>query len=252
MFGMSFVYVVFEDGTDLYWARSRVLEYLVQGAGTSCPPGVTPQIGPGRDRASAGSSSTRSSTRDAASDSTCRSCAASRTGTCATALSARAGRRRGRERRRLREGSTRSRSIPVKLQAFATSRSAQIAAAVRGANGEVGGRVLEMAQHEYAIRGRGYVTEQGGPRAGRRRDRRARHARSASATSPTSQIGGNIRRGLAELDGHGEVVGRHRRHALRRERARRDRPRQGASSRSCKPSFPPGVELVTDLRPQRR
>ena len=45
MFGMSFVYVVFEDGTDVYWARSRVLEYLSKLQG-KLPPGVTPQMGP--------------------------------------------------------------------------------------------------------------------------------------------------------------------------------------------------------------
>jgi hypothetical protein len=45
MFGMSFVYVLFEDGTDIYWARSRALEYLSKLQG-SLPPGVAPQIGP--------------------------------------------------------------------------------------------------------------------------------------------------------------------------------------------------------------
>ena len=45
MFGMSFVYVIFEDGTDIYWARSRALEYLSKLQG-KLPPGVTPQIGP--------------------------------------------------------------------------------------------------------------------------------------------------------------------------------------------------------------
>src|SRR5512146_3184729 len=45
MFGMSFVYIVFDDGTDIYWARSRVLEYLAKLQG-KLPPGVTPQIGP--------------------------------------------------------------------------------------------------------------------------------------------------------------------------------------------------------------
>ncbi len=45
MFGMSFVYVIFEDGTDIYWARSRVIEYLSKVQGR-LPPGVTPQMGP--------------------------------------------------------------------------------------------------------------------------------------------------------------------------------------------------------------
>src|SRR5687767_9767073 len=45
MFGMSFVYIIFEDGTDLYFARARVLEYLAKLQG-KLPQGVTPQIGP--------------------------------------------------------------------------------------------------------------------------------------------------------------------------------------------------------------
>src|ERR1051325_11056704 len=45
MFGMSFVYIIFDDGTDIYWARSRVLEYLGKLQG-KLPPGVAPQIGP--------------------------------------------------------------------------------------------------------------------------------------------------------------------------------------------------------------
>src|SRR3990170_498928 len=44
-FGLSFVYVIFEDGTDIYWARTRVLEYM-QGVSGKLPPGVTPTLGP--------------------------------------------------------------------------------------------------------------------------------------------------------------------------------------------------------------
>src|SRR5262245_46392860 len=44
-FGISYVYVIFEDGTDIYWARSRVVEYL-QGIGSRLPQGVTPTMGP--------------------------------------------------------------------------------------------------------------------------------------------------------------------------------------------------------------
>jgi Cu(I)/Ag(I) efflux system membrane protein CusA/SilA len=77
-FGDSFVYVIFEDGTDLYWARSRVLEYLnqVQGAcrQARAAPGQTPP-------AWAGSMNMRWSTDQAAT--ICRNCAAFRTGSCA-------------------------------------------------------------------------------------------------------------------------------------------------------------------------
>ena len=44
-FGLSFVYAIFEDGTDMYWARSRVLEYLSEVQG-DLPPGITPTLGP--------------------------------------------------------------------------------------------------------------------------------------------------------------------------------------------------------------
>src|SRR4051794_27346182 len=66
-FGVSFVYVIFDDGTDPYWARSRVLEYL-NTAAKRLPTGVTPTLGPTR-QASAGSISTRSSRRSARSPS---------------------------------------------------------------------------------------------------------------------------------------------------------------------------------------
>ena len=49
MFGLSFIYIIFEDGTDIYWARSRVLEYLNEVTG-KLPEEVTPHIGPGRHR----------------------------------------------------------------------------------------------------------------------------------------------------------------------------------------------------------
>jgi Cu/Ag efflux pump CusA len=79
-FGDAFVYVLFEDGTDLYWARSRVLEYLNQ-VQSRLPPGAKARSGPTR-RASAGSTNTRSST--AAGDTTSANCARCRTGSSAT------------------------------------------------------------------------------------------------------------------------------------------------------------------------
>ena len=76
-FGVSFVYVVFEDGTDLYWARSRVLEYL-NFAAKRLSEGVTPSLGPDATGA-AGCTSTSCSAPSARSP----SCARSRTGICA-------------------------------------------------------------------------------------------------------------------------------------------------------------------------
>jgi Cu(I)/Ag(I) efflux system membrane protein CusA/SilA len=76
-FGASFVYIIFEDGTDIYWARSRVLEYL-NFASSRMPKGVTPRSGR-TPPASAGSTSTRCSPRTRRWP----SCAPSRTGTCA-------------------------------------------------------------------------------------------------------------------------------------------------------------------------
>jgi Cu(I)/Ag(I) efflux system membrane protein CusA/SilA len=65
-FGVSFVYVIFDDGTDIYWARSRVLEYL-NGIKSNLPPAVTPTLGP-----------------DATGVSTSRSCVPCKTGISAT------------------------------------------------------------------------------------------------------------------------------------------------------------------------
>jgi Cu(I)/Ag(I) efflux system membrane protein CusA/SilA len=94
---------------------------------------------------------------------------------------------------------------PVRMRAYGLT-VGQIAAAVRGANAEVGGRVLEMAQHEYALRGRGYV---GGKRdlelAVVTTNQQGTPIRIADVASVA--IGGNIRRGVADLDGQGEVVG---------------------------------------------
>jgi hypothetical protein len=80
MFGMSFIYVIFEEGTDLYWARSRVLEYM-NTIRSRLPEGANPVLGPTRPRW-AGCSSTRWSTRAVAMTSPI--CAPSRTSTCAT------------------------------------------------------------------------------------------------------------------------------------------------------------------------
>ena len=200
MFGMSFVYVVFVDGTDLYWARSRVIEYLAR-VRDKLPEGVTPQLGP--DATSVG-------------------------WVFQYALVDETGQHSLQELRSFQDWSLRYslQSVPGVAEIAsiggyekeyqitidperAKARNVsvgQIAAAVRGANAEVGGRVIEMAQHEYALRGRGYVTNvEDLQLAVVATDARGTPVRIRDVADVT--IGGNIRRGLAELDGRGEVVG---------------------------------------------
>lgn len=200
MFGMSFVYVVFHEGTDLYWARSRVIELLAKVQGR-LPPGITPQIGP--DATSVG-------------------------WVYQYALVDESGTKTLQDLRSLQdwylrywlqsvEGVSEVASVggfekqyqiqvdPVRMKAFGVS-VGQIAAAVRGANGEVGGRVLEMSQHEYVVRGRGYVeTKRDLELAVVTTDARGTPIRVGDVADVT--IGGNVRRGVVDLDGRGEVVG---------------------------------------------
>jgi len=200
MFGMSFVYVIFKDGTDVYWARSRVLEYLSK-VREKLPPGVTPQLGP--DATSVGWVFQYALVDDSGKHDL-------------QAL-------RSYQDWYLRywlqsvEGVSEVASVggfekeyqveidPAKMKSLAIS-VAQVAAAVRGANDEVGGRVVEMAQHEYAVRGRGYVKD-------KRAIELAVVATRADGTPIRIEdvaivvVGGNIRRGVVDLDGRGEVVG---------------------------------------------
>jgi Cu(I)/Ag(I) efflux system membrane protein CusA/SilA len=131
---------------------------------------------------------------------------------------------------------------PVKLQAFGLSLP-EIAGAVRQSNGDVGGRVMEIAGHEYAIRGRGYIAK--------KEDLEEVVVATDARGTPVRlrdiariQIGGNIRRGLVELDGHGEVAGGI---VVMRfgENALEVINRVKARIKELEPSFPPGVKLVT-------
>ncbi len=200
MFGMSFVYVIFEDGTDIYWARSRVLEYLVKLQGR-LPPGVAPQIGP--DATGVGwvfeyALVDETGTHDlqqlrSFQDWHLRYWLSSVPGVAEVASLG------GYEKEYQVE------IDPIRLQAFDLSIS-DIAAAIRMSNGDVGGRVVELAQHEYAVRGRGYLQS---------REAIAKIVVTTDARgTPVQlgdiarvQVGGNIRRGFAELDGTGETVG---------------------------------------------
>ena len=242
MFGMSFVYVIFEDGTDIYWARSRVLEYLSKVQGR-LPAGVTPQMGPDAtgvgwvyeyalvSRCNAGNEPPCATLQELRSfqDWFLRYSLSSVPGVAEVASLG------GYEKQYQVE------IDPIRLQAYRISLG-DVVAAIRMSNGDVGGRVLEVAGHEYAIRGLGYVT--------RKEDLEEIAVTTDARGTPVRlrdiakiQVGGNIRRGLADLDGEGEVVGgivvmRYGENALDvidRVKARIE---------ELRPGFPPGVELV--------
>jgi len=195
-FGASFVYVIFDDGTDLYWARSRVLEYLNSAAGR-LPPNVTPQLGPdatgvgwvyqyvvtARDRTLAELRTLQ--------DWYLRFQINAAPGVSEVASIG---------------GFVQQYQVivdPARLRAYGITLD-RIAQVIRSSNRDVGGRVIEMAESEFMVRGRGYLrgtadiedlvlTASGGTPV-RIRD----VARVA--------LGPDERRGLAELNGDGEVV----------------------------------------------
>ncbi|MFT4130478.1 efflux RND transporter permease subunit [Labrys sp. (in: a-proteobacteria)] len=196
-FGVSFVYVIFEDGTDPYWARSRVLEYL-NAAAQRLPAGVTPSLGP--DATGVGWVYQYAVTSKDMSLAELRSLqdwklryAASKAEGVAEVAGV--------------GGFVKQYSIvvdPLRLQAQGISLST-VRDAVRASNRDVGGRTLELSEFEFMVRGRGYVkspadlenivlrTSAGVPL--RLRD------------VARVEIGPDERRGITELNGEGEVAG---------------------------------------------
>ncbi len=151
MFGMSFVYVIFEDGTDMYWARSRVLEYLNE-AQARLPEGVNPTLGPDAtgvgwvfeyalvDKTGQHDLSQLRSIQDW----NIRFALESVPGVAEVASVG---------------GFEKQYQIavdPTKLRAYGVTLQ-DVMAAVRRSNEDVGGQVIEIAGHEHVIRGRGYV-----------------------------------------------------------------------------------------------
>jgi Cu(I)/Ag(I) efflux system membrane protein CusA/SilA len=199
-FGVSFVYVIFDDATDLYWARSRVLEYM-SGVQAGLPDGVLPVLGP--DATGVGwvyeyALVDRSGRLDLADlralqDWNLRYALESVPGVAEVASLG------GFVRQyQVLLDPSRLRSLGVALR--------DVVEAVRESNEDSGGQSLELAGHEFVIRGRGYVE--------RVEDLRRVPLRSGPNGAPVYledvaelRIGPDARRGLAELDGEGETVG---------------------------------------------
>ncbi|HBD7468694.1 TPA: efflux RND transporter permease subunit [Legionella pneumophila] len=199
-FGFSYVYIIFEDGTDIYWARSRVLEYMSQLSG-KLPEGVTPQLGP--DATPVG-------------------------WIYQYALVDDNGKHNLAELRTFQDwylrywlravpGVSEVASVggfvkqyqvnldPVKVLAYNLS-VPEIVEKIRMSNNDTGGRVIEFSGVEYMIRGRGYIksTED---------IEKIAVGTNANGTPillrdvATVQLGSDMRRGVVDLNGQGEAVG---------------------------------------------
>ncbi len=195
-FGASFVYIIFEDGTDIYWARSRVLEYLNFAAGRM-PKGVTPQIGP--DATGVGwvyQYAVLAKDKSLAELRTLQDWYLRYQLTKAHGVAevASIG------------GFVQTYQVtvdPVKLRAFGIPLS-KVSQSIRESNRDVGGRVVEMAETEYMIRGKGYLRGIS--------DIENLVVKTSNGTPvlvkdiARVELAPDERRGLTELNGEGEVV----------------------------------------------
>ncbi|MBZ0070067.1 MAG: efflux RND transporter permease subunit, partial [Thiobacillus sp.] len=195
-FGASFVYVIFEDGTDIYWARSRVLEYL-NFASSRLPKGVSPALGP--DATGVGwvyQYVLLAKDRTLAELRTIQDWYVRYQLTTAQGVAevASVG------------GFVQTYQVtvdPVKLRAYGIPLS-RVSQVIRESNRDVGGRVVEMAETEYMVRGKGYLRGIG--------DLEMLVVKSEAGTPvlirdiARVELVPDERRGLAELNGEGEVV----------------------------------------------
>ena len=221
-FGVSFVYVIFEDGTDIYWARSRVLEYLscrgAQSAGRRDADAGPDATGVGWVYQYAVMAAKRHAGRAALDAGLAGAlCASPRPKAWprspASAASC---------------GSTPSSSIRAGSRP-STSRCRRCATPSAQSNMDVGGRVVELAETEFMVRGRGYLRGIERHRADRAQSRR-RHARAAADVARV-ELAPDERRGVTELNGEGEVVSgiavqRYGQNALVGHRERQGAPRR--------------------------
>lgn len=195
-FGVSFVYIIFDDGTDLYWARSRVLEYL-SAAGSRLPSGVTPVLGPDAtgvgwvyQYAVVAKEMTLAELRSLQ-DWTIRFGLAKAEGVAEVASVG---------------GFVKQYNVvvdPNRLKELGVSLQ-QVRDAIRASNTDVGGRTVELSEFEFIVRGRGYL--RGAP------DIDSIVLRSDNGTPlllkdvAHVEIGPDERRGITELNGEGEVA----------------------------------------------
>jgi Cu(I)/Ag(I) efflux system membrane protein CusA/SilA len=201
MFGMSFVYVIFEEGTDPYWARSRVLEFL-SSLGQRLPEGAAPSLGPDASGIGWGFQYTLVDETGTHSldelrtfqDFTLRYALGAVPGVAEVASVG---------------GYQKQYQVtvdPNKLRAYDVTLE-EVVGAIRDSNSDVGGRVIELASREYYVRGRGYVRNIGDV------ERTAVKARGPNGVPVlvkdlgSVHFGPDIRRGLLEWNGDGEAVG---------------------------------------------
>ncbi len=236
-FGFSFVYVIFEDGTDLYWARSRVLESLNFVSGR-LPGGITPTLGP--DATGVG-------------------------WIYEYALVDKTGKHDLAELRSIQDwhlryelqtvpgvaevasvgGHVRQYQVevdPNKLTAFGLS-LAHVRHAIKRSNSDIGGKLIEQAETEFMVRGRGYVQSV--------EDLEEVAVGASESGTPillkniaTVALGPELRRGLTDLDGEGDVAAgivimRFGENALETIR------KVKAKLADLSENLPPGVEIVT-------
>ncbi len=235
MFGRSFVYVIFDDGTDIYWARSRVLEYLDNVRG-SLPPGVTPSLGP--DATGVGWVYEYALVDDTGQhnlaqlrslqDWTLKYALGSVKGVAEVASIG---------------GFVKEYQVnvdPNKLINYGIGLN-DVVEAVRKSNSDVGGKSLEISTTQYFIRGRGYIHSLD--------DLRHIPLKASDGTPltvdqvATVELGPDLREGLSEFNGKGEAVGgiivmRFGENALSVINGVK------AKIEQLKPSLPPGVRMV--------
>ncbi len=198
-FGYSLVYVIFKDGTDIYWARSRVLEYL-NFAQKRLPAGIVPTLGP--DATGVGWVYEYALTSDKRSLQELRSLQdwylkyglSSVEGVAEVASVG---------------GFVKQYQVtvsPARLQSYGIS-AHDVEMAIKNANSDVGGEVIEMAEMEFMVRGLGYIKSIDDIRAIPVRTDLQRGAAVRIGDIADVAIGPEMRRGLADLDGTGEVAG---------------------------------------------